>query len=600
TEKAANDLLAALDKSKSSFELIDKTEKAYTRKPYMPYTTSTLQQDASRRLRASVRDIMSAAQSLYENGFITYMRTDSPSLSEEATHAARESAISHFSKDSVPASPRVYAVKSKNAQEAHEAIRPAGAKFKDPESLGASVSDFEKELYALIWRRTLASQMNDVKGVTVNYKLQKDNAVFSASGTTITDKGFLAVYADLDNEKSDADNQKLPNLEKGTLIEEGAIELFAHETTPPARYTEASLIKKLEELSIGRPSTYASTIATLRARGYITEKRNPLIPTWTAFAVVSLLEKQVPELLDYEFTATMEDGLDEIAAGKTDGKKYLHDFYYNVGKLGLHNLAEKLNDINARDVNTLELGDGIILRHGKYGAFFEDENKKMPDGITPVRVSVPDDVAPSEVSLELAKSLLEEAKKKDKVLGADPKTGNEIVLKNGKWGDYISEVLSDGSKAKPKTASLFKNMDPEKVTLDDALRLLSIPRLVGKHPKLKADMLAYNGRFGPYLKAASETRSLPSEDSIFTISEEEAIKLIDTPKARGRGAAPALRVFGADPENGKIVLAKNGRFGTYITDGITNVSIPKGKDPETMDPDDAYAMLAEKRAKSSK
>ncbi|MDR2799080.1 MAG: type I DNA topoisomerase, partial [Bifidobacteriaceae bacterium] len=288
TEKAAKELKAALDKSKSAFELIDRTEKGYTRKPYMPYTTSTLQQDASRRLRASVRDIMSAAQSLYENGFITYMRTDSPSLSAEATKAARDQATSHFGKDCVPAAPRVYAVKSKNAQEAHEAIRPAGAKFKDPEAL-TGVSDFEKELYTLIWRRTLASQMNDVKGVTVNYKLQKDNAVFSASGTTITDKGFLAVYADLDNEKSDADNQKLPNLEKGTLIEEGTTELFAHETTPPARYTEASLIKKLEELSIGRPSTYASTIATLRTRGYITEKRNPLIPTWTAFAVVSLL-----------------------------------------------------------------------------------------------------------------------------------------------------------------------------------------------------------------------------------------------------------------------------------------------------------------------
>ncbi|MDR3116496.1 MAG: type I DNA topoisomerase [Bifidobacteriaceae bacterium] len=607
TAKAAQDLEKNLNDSKSPFEVIDKTEKAYTRKPALPYITSTLQQDASRRLRASVRDIMSAAQGLYENGFITYMRTDSPALSDQAVQASRNYAIATYGKEAVPQSPRIYKAKSKNAQEAHEAIRPAGDEFVLPSNLPNTLTGAEKELYELIFNRTIASQMEDVKGKTVTYKIQKDNAQFSVGGTTILDKGFLRIYSDISDEESEKNedkksnkenlvSQKLPNLEIGNIIEQGKVEAEMHATLPPARYTEASLIRKLEELSIGRPSTYASTISTLRTRGYINNTRNPLIPTWTAFAVISLLEDQVAELIDYQLTADMEESLDEIAAGKKDGKKYLHNFYYNFGGKGLHNLTEKLNDVNARDINTLDLGDGIVLRHGRFGAYFETETKKMPDGITPLRASVPDDIPPSEISLDLAKKVLSEYKQNDKVLGEDPKTGYKIALKKGKWGDYISEILPEGDSKKPKTAALFKNMLPEQVTLDQALKLLTLPKILGEHPKLKAEISVQNGRFGPYIKAGSETRSLPSEDSLFTITLDEAIELLNKPRVRGRAAASApQKVFGADPETGKIVTAKNGRFGAYITDGETNVSIPRGKSVDEINSDEAYEMLAKKR-----
>ncbi|MDR3127849.1 MAG: type I DNA topoisomerase [Bifidobacteriaceae bacterium] len=598
--KLATDLKA----SKSPFEIVDKVSKNYTRKPSLPYTTSTLQQDASKRLSASVSSIMSAAQSLYENGFITYMRTDSATLSSQAINAARVYAKNKFGENNLPVNPRVYKTKSANAQEAHEAIRPAGEMFVEPDKLPSTVSDFEKKLYNLIFNRTISSQMNDVKGTTITYKIQKDNAVFISSGTTITDKGFLLIYGDIQdvNNLSVADNtnQKLPNLELADKFDEGQLEAKKHNTSPPARYTEASLIKELEELSIGRPSTYSSTISTLRKRGYINQVRNPLIPTWTAFAVISLLENQVPELLDYQFTASMEKGLDEIAAGKQDGKKYLANFYYNIGQKGLHNLVEKLNEVNAREVNTLELGDGIVLRHGRYGSFFEDSTKKMPDGVTPLRVSVPDDIPPSEVNLDLAKQLLSENQQLDRKLGKDPKSGYEIIIKKGKWGQYISEVIPDGLKVKPKTAGLFKNMDPDKITLPEALKLLTLPRVIGQHPKLKADIVALNGRFGPYIKAAGESRSLASEELIFSITLDEAIELIDSPKTRSRktSALANLKIFGADPETGKIVSAKNGRFGLYITDGLTNVSVPKDKDIAKMTADEAYELLAIKRSKS--
>ncbi|HEY7793810.1 MAG TPA: type I DNA topoisomerase [Gaiellaceae bacterium] len=594
-EAAARELAAELEGALFSVRSAD--EKPYTRRPAAPFMTSTLQQEASRKLRFTSQTTMRVAQRLYENGYITYMRTDSTTLSESALAAARRQAVDLYGPDSIPPQPRQYTRKVKNAQEAHEAIRPAGDSFRTPKQLAGELNRDELALYDLIWKRTLASQMADARGLTVSLRLGATSrsgrdAEFGASGTVITFRGFLAAYEESrDDEAEREDERPLPHLKPGDELHAAELEPEGHATTPPARYTEASLVQALEERGIGRPSTYASIIGTILDRGYVFKRGTALVPSFLAFAVTGLLEQHFGRLVDYGFTAQMEDDLDRIAAGDEERVDWLRRFYFGGGDgdEGLHALVSDLGEIDARAVNSLPIGDGIVLRVGRYGPYVERGDE---------RASVPEDLAPDELTVEKATELLA-APSSDRVLGTHPEWGREIAVRTGRYGPYVTEVLEEGADGKPRAASLFHSMSPETVSLDEAVRLLSLPRSLGADPADGEEVTAQNGRYGPYVKKGTESRSLESEEQLFTIGLDEALALLAQPKQRrGRGQAkPPLRELGPDPVSGKPVVLKEGRFGPYVTDGETNASLRRGDEPETVTIERAAELLADRRSK---
>lgn len=616
TEESTRLLIEALDGAKATVGNLE--SKPYTRRPAAPFTTSSLQQEASRKLRMGARHTMSTAQRLYENGYITYMRTDSVVLSGEAIRASRAQIQEMYGAEYVPDRPRVYTNRSQGAQEAHEAIRPAGSNFRTPAQVSGQLSGDEFRLYELIWKRTVASQMADAKGTTTSVTLDVEGkgrtAQFGASGTIITFRGFLAAYEEGRDQsryaEHDDKDKRLPQMKEGQQLTAAQYTPNGHETTPPPRYTEASLVRALEERGIGRPSTYAATISVIQDRGYVEKKGTALVPSWLAFSVVRLLEEHFGKLVDYEFTADMEAGLDRIAAGNTDRVHWLSDFYYGKSgsfdtpaEGGLKATLDNLGEIDARAINTVSIGNGIDLRMGQYGPYIE---RAVEGSDTPQRANVPADLAPDELTLEKAEELMTRAKDDGRVLGRDPDSGFEILAKDGRYGPYVTEnlELDEATKAlpktkqpKPRTASLFKDMDLATVTLEDALKLLSLPRVVGKDAE-GVEITAQNGRYGPYLKKGTDSRSLETEAQLFTITEEEALALYAQPKRRGRAAAkPPIAELGVDPTSEKPIVIKDGRFGMYITDGKTNVTLRKDESPETMTHERAVERLAEKRAK---
>ena len=597
------------------------------RHPAPPFTTSTLQQESSRKLRMNSQTTMRTAQRLYENGYITYMRTDSTTLSGSAINAARSQARDMYGADYVPEAPRVYGKKAKNAQEAHEAIRPAGDRFRTPAQVAGELRGQEYALYELIWKRTVASQMADAKGSTGTVRLEaglpegtRDGggtayrvAEFSASGTVITFRGFLAAYEEGRDESrytgAEADEEgvgrRLPKLSEGVALETLRAEAQGHQTSPPARYTEATLVKALEEKGIGRPSTYAATVGTIQDRGYVRTRGSALIPTWLAFAVTQLLERHFPTLVDYDFTASMEEDLDRIARGDEQRVAWLKRFYFGpdgTEGAGLRDLVQDLDEIDARGVSTVEIGEGVVVRVGRYGPYVEVEGAEGE----PRRATVPEDIAPDEMTPEKGRELLEVAADDGRVLGQDPATGHDVVARAGRYGPYVTEVLPESEeppkrgakKPKPRTGSLFQGMDLATIDLETALRLMSLPRVVGADPESGEEITAQNGRYGPYLKKGTDSRSLTSEEQIFGISLEEALAIYAQPKQRGRAAAkPPLAELGADPVSGKPVVVKEGRFGPYVTDGETNATLRKDDDPESITPERGFELLEEKRAK---
>ncbi|WP_137353941.1 type I DNA topoisomerase [Nocardia farcinica] len=612
--------------------------KPYSRKPYPPFMTSTLQQEAGRKLRFTSERTMRVAQRLYENGYITYMRTDSTTLSESAIAAARSQATQLYGAEYVHPSPRQYNRKVKNAQEAHEAIRPAGDTFATPGQLHSRLDNDEFRLYELIWQRTVASQMADARGTTLTLRITGvagtgEECVFSASGRTITFPGFLKAYVESVDEEaggqSDDAESRLPALEEGQNVTAIELNPDGHSTNPPARYTEASLIKALEELGIGRPSTYSSIIKTILDRGYVYKRGSALVPSWVAFAVVGLLEAYFGRLVDFDFTAAMEDDLDAIASGRERRGNWLSSFYFG-GDSGVEGsvarsgglkkmVGEQLDDIDAREVNSIKLftdaeGRDVVVRVGRYGPYLERlvTDPDEPDG-DPIsqRANLPDDLPPDELTPEVAEKLFA-TPQEGRSLGVDPATGHEIVAKEGRFGPYVTEILpepatEEGAKKtaakktapKPRTGSLFKSMDLASITLDDALKLLSLPRVVGTDPATGEEITAQNGRYGPYLKKGTDSRSLASEDQIFTITLDEALKIYAEPKRRGGQSASAapLRELGTDPVSGKPMVIKDGRFGPYVTDGETNASLRKGDEVESITDERAAELLADRRAR---
>ncbi len=545
-EQGARSLAEGLRGADFSVRSVD--EKPYSRRPSPPFMTSTLQQEASRKLRFTAQTTMRVAQRLYERGYITYMRTDSTSLSEAALTAARRQATELFGAESVPPAPRLYDRRVKNAQEAHEAIRPAGDRFRAPTDVKGELDRDELGLYELIWRRTLASQMVDAKGRTVSIRIgavspDGRDAEFGVSGTVITVRGFLVVYEEGRDEEAGADAEPtLPDLQQGNAVELLELEAQGHETTPPARFTEATLVKALEERGIGRPSTYASILATILDRGYVVKRGTALVPTFLAFAVTRLLEQHYGRLVDYDFTARMEDDLDRIAAGDEERVAWLTRFYKgDDGDPGLHQLVtDHLDEIDARAVNSIEIPrSDIVVRVGRYGPYLERGEQRAP---------IPAELAPDELTAERAEELLAQPAE-GRELGVHPETGRAVVVRTGRYGPYVTEELPEGADEKPRTASLLSSMSPETVTLDEAVRLLSLPRVVGTDPADGEEIVAMNGRFGPFIKKGSETRSLESEGQLFTITAEEALALLAQPKTRrARGAAkPPLRELGAGP-----------------------------------------------------
>jgi DNA topoisomerase I len=579
------------------FAVTSVEEKPYRRSPAAPFRTSTLQQEASRKLRYSSQTTMRIAQRLYENGYITYMRTDSVALSETAVRAARAHAERAYGAETVPDSPRRHERAVANAQEAHEAIRPAGDVFRTPEEIAGEVSRDELAVYELIFKRTVASQMKDATGQTVSIQLEGateagTTATFGASGTVVTSPGFLLAYeSGKDEPIEDAEERRLPPLEVGQALEATELRPDGHETRPPARYTEASLVKALEDRGIGRPSTYAAIMGTILDRGYVFKKGTALVPTFTAFAVTQLLQQHYGSLVDYEFTARMEDDLDRIAAGDEQRVAWLTRFYKgDGGDPGLRQLVtEHLDEIDARAVNSISIpGSDIVVRVGRYGPYLERED---------ARASLPDDIVPDELTPEKAEELLTQSSS-ERELGVDPETGHPIVVRSGRYGPYVAEELPDDSEAKRRTASLFASMDPATVTLEEALRLLSLPRTVGVDPSDGVEIVAMNGRYGPFIKKGSESRSLESEEQVFTLTVEDALALLAQPKQRSRRAAAApLRELGADPASGKPILVKDGRFGPYVTDGETNASLRTGDTVEGLTLERAAEMLAERRSR---
>lgn len=591
----------------TTYDVRSVESKPYKRSPYAPFRTTTLQQEASRKLGMSSSVTMSVAQRLYENGFITYMRTDSTSLSSAAIDAARNQVRELYGAEYLPDSPRVHASKVKNAQEAHEAIRPAGDSFRTPAQTGLTGDQFR--LYELIWMRTVASQMKDAVGNTVSVRIggraaAGEDVVFSASGRVITFHGFLKAYVEGTDHGAAKDDQetRLPALAEGDAVSAASITANGHETKPPARYTEATLIKELEDRLIGRPSTYASIIGTILNRGYVYKKGTALVPAWIAFSVVRLLQEHFTRLVDYEFTASMEDVLDDIAKGEKDKVTELQEFYYGSEKLrGVKPLVEGLGDIDAKELATFPVGgpeNGIHLRVGKYGPYLEGPGD---DGTAfAKRANVPDDLPPDELTVAKAKELLANPAGEEIDLGVHPETGLQVVAKNGRFGPYVTEVLPDDApkSAKPRTGSLFKSMSLDTVTLDDAVKLLSLPRVVGTDPESGEEITAQNGRYGPYLKKGTDSRSLTSEDQLLTITLEEALRIYAQPKQRGRAAAAApLKELGNDPVSGQPVVVKAGRFGEYVTDGEYNATLRKDDTVESITIERAAELLAERRAK---
>ncbi len=600
----AEALVAAL--ADTSYDVRSVESKPYKRSPYAPFRTTTLQQEASRKLGMSAQVAMSVAQRLYENGFITYMRTDSTSLSTSAIGAARDQVRELYGAEYLPDQPRVYASKVKNAQEAHEAIRPAGDSFRTPAQTGLTGDQFR--LYELIWMRTVASQMKDAVGQTVSVRIggaaaTGEDVVFSASGRVITFHGFLKAYVEGTDYGAAKDDQetRLPALVEGDPVSAASLEANGHETKPPARYTEATLIKELEDRLIGRPSTYASIISTILNRGYVYKKGTALVPAWIAFSVVRLLQEHFTRLIDYEFTAGMEDVLDDIASGQKDKVSELHEFYFGSEKLqGVKPLVEGLGDIDARELATFPVGtpdDGIQLRVGKYGPYLEGPG----DDGTPLakRANVPDDLPPDELTVAKAKELLANPAGEEIELGNHPETGLRVVAKNGRFGPYVTEELPEDApkSAKPRTGSLFKSMSLDTITLADAVKLLSLPRVVGVGEDGE-EITAQNGRYGPYLKKGTDSRSLTTEDQLFTITLDEALQIYSQPKQRGRAAAaPPLKELGNDPVSGQPVVVKAGRFGEYVTDGEYNATLRKDDSVEAITLERAAELLAERRAK---
>ncbi len=582
----------AADVNGKTLKVVSVESKPNSRKPYAPFTTSTLQQEASRKLGLSAKMTMDIAQQLYQGGYITYMRTDSPNLSQQAITAARKQATELFGKELVADEPRVYAAKSKNAQEAHEAIRPAGDVFQTPTELASVLLGKSHALYDLIWRRTLASQMADAKLSTTTAKLEvKANAgllEFTASGTVVNYKGFMAVYDETKDEE-DEDSGKVPSLSEGASVDIKESTAKSHQTQPPARYTEASLVKALEEKGIGRPSTYASIISTIIGKGYVVKQGSALVPEWIAFTITRFLEENFDHLVDYEFTAKMEEDLDRIALGELDRTSWLKDFYF--GSDGLRATVESLSDSDPRAINSFDLGEGITLRTGKYGPYLEigsGEERRI--------VNIPIGLTPDQLTTEKAVELANAPEIKDRVLGPDPDTGFDIVVKNGRYGPYVA--IADEGAEKPKTASLFKSMSPETVTYEEALKLLALPREVGIDPETQVMITAQNGKFGPYLKRGADSRSLEREEQILEITLDEAIEIYKQPKTRGRRtAATPLKEFGEDPASQLKVVAKTGQFGPYVSDGVINATIPKEETIEELSPDRAFELLAIRREK---
>jgi DNA topoisomerase-1 len=595
-EEAARALASRVEQSDFTVSRVER--KPYSRRPSAPFMTSTLQQEASRKLRFSAQTTMRIAQRLYENGYITYMRTDSTTLSESALTAARRQAAELYGDDHVPAEPRRFERKVKNAQEAHEAIRPAGDTFRTPQDVKGELDRDQHALYELIWVRTIASQMKDAEGQTVSLRIagtstQGEQVEFGASGTVITFRGFLAAYEEGRDETAEAsedDERRLPNVSEGDAVTLKSLEPQGHETNPPARYTEATLVRTLEELGIGRPSTYASIIGTILDRGYVFKKGTALVPSYLAFSVVELLEQHFKRYVDYQFTASMEDDLDRIASGDEERNTWLRSFYFGDGEAGLHDLVQDLGAIDAREVNSFKIPDSdITVRVGRYGPYLERGEQ---------RANIPDDVVPDELTVEKAEELLAQPSG-ERELGSDPETGRAIVARSGRYGPYVTEVLEDAaSKEKPRTGSLFKSMSLDTVTLDDALRLLSLPRVVGVAEDGE-EVTARNGRYGPYVQKGAESRSLESEEQLLTITMPEALAVLAQPRQRrGRGQAkPPLAQLGEDPGSGKQIVVKEGRFGPYVTDGETNASLRTGDDPASLTKERALELLAERRAK---
>ena len=654
--------------------VINVEEKPYTRKPSAPFMTSTLQQEAGRKLHYTSERTMRVAQRLYENGHITYMRTDSTTLSEQGLQAARQQAIALFGKDHVADAPRRYDRKVKNSQEAHEAIRPAGEQFSTPAELRSQLDAEEYKLYELIWQRTIASQMADVKGVSMKVTIGNEDVEFTTTGRTVTFAGFLRAYSDAIADaaaSSDANQSRLPHLKVGDEVAISDVAADEHTTNPPARYTEASLVKKMEDLGIGRPSTYASIIKTIQDRGYVYSRGNALVPSWVAFAVVGLMEKSFAALVDYDFTSSMEDELDDIAAGNEVGANWLKGFYFGdkhasdataetiARQGGLKALVgNNLEQIDARVVNSLPLFDDdqgrpIYVRVGRYGPYLERQIGVKPDGEPEFqRANLSDTATPDELTLEFAEKLFA-TPQSGRELGVNPANGRVIVAKEGRFGPYVTEIMgadekekvavsaeqivaeeraaedaqraAEGKRAKnwetktaiaakekrinqiieetlkPATASLFSSMDPSTVTLEEALQLISLPREVGVDPTDGQMITAQNGRYGPYLKKGTDSRSLSSEEQIFTITLDEARRIYAEPKRRGRGATTqqAIKELGDNDVSGKPMSVKDGRFGPYVTDGETNASLRKGDDPLTLTDARANELLSERRAKEA-
>ncbi|KRE26345.1 DNA topoisomerase I [Agromyces sp. Soil535] len=655
-ERVAEALVHAL-RADGVARTVSKVEsKPYSRRPAAPFTTSTLQQESARKLRLSARDTMRVAQSLYENGYITYMRTDSVSLSQQAITAARTQATKLYGADSIPDKPRLYTGKSKNAQEAHEAIRPSGEIFRTPSELQSVLRGSEFRVYDLIWKRTVASQMADAKGQTAtvtiavgptapdaaapaeaSVNLSGTIAEFTASGTVITFRGFLAAYEEGHDEERNADDApgeaKLPPLKEGQTVGLVDLEAKGHETSPPPRYTEASLVKRLEELGIGRPSTFASIISTILDRGYVTQRGQALVPSWVAFSVVRLLEEHFGDLVEYDFTAEMEDDLDHIAAGEADRVDWLSSFYFGSDRhRGLRQVVDNLGEIDAREINSVRIASDITLRIGKYGPYLETIDPDAAPDAPPRRVNLPADLAPDELTEAKARELIEAPVQTDRVLGENPDNGKLVVVKDGRFGPYVTEVEPEPEEAaaslrqaqdgavdsvtgevveapkpkrgakkaaapKPRTASLFKSMQIEEIDLHTALQLLDLPRVVGLDPESGEEISAQNGRYGPYLKKGADTRTLPSEDAIFEIDLPGALELFAQPKYGARRASSALKEFDSDPVSGKPIKVKDGRFGPYVTDGTTNATIPRAESVEDITFERAVELLQLKRDK---
>ena len=595
-----------------SLEVKSMEESPRTERPKPPFTTSTMQQDAGSRLGWGAQITMRIAQRLYENGYITYMRTDSVTLSAQAITAARNAAKSLYGADHIPDSPRFYEGKSKNAQEAHEAIRPAGDTFRTPGELAPELSRDEFALYDLIWKRTVASQMSDAKKLQMRVDFDvttddKKSAIFRANGSVITFPGFLAAYDDIADEKSDeeSEDRRLPAMTIGQSIKVSEYSCEGHDTKPPARYTEPTLVKKLEELGIGRPSTFASIIQTIQDRGYVYKRGRALVPTFLAFSVTGLLELHFAKLVDYEFTASMEEDLDKIANGEAERITWLRDFFYgHDGQPGLNELSADLGAIDAREVNTMHIGEDIQIRVGRYGAYLQ-----QGEGDTRKLANIPEELAPDELTLAKAIEILAQPSG-ERELGIDPATNLPIIAKSGRFGPYVTEVfpvevVPEGAKKKrkkadapkPKTASLLSTMTLDTITYEDALRLLSLPRVIGTDSQTGEDITVQNGRYGPYLKRGADSRTLESEDQLFSLTMDQAVEIYSKPKERRRGVAkPPLKELGVDPTTSRPLIVKDGRFGMYVTDGETNATLRRGDTVEALNLERGLELLAGRRA----